>query len=566
MAFEPKNFMYLSDRNTSSRLAVSRYFHEIDTLKEIKTPGYFPLSSMANTSVGNLLFVLASDTTSVLEVKSIQPKYIEVGVVPWVSKGTLLDPLRLNAMIPDMVIKYGLTEEDADTLRQWVIDIPVLRTDINANAANIATLRTDVNTNATSIAALETSLDAAEVSIQTLRTDVNQLNTNVGPLDQLTTTAKNSLVDAINEIAPKGIVPVDLTLTPATGVVLDAVSKAYWIKELQRVSMFVQFTIPNTLSANDVVFTVPNLSEQPTEKSYLDGILGQNYTGAEVPVFYFNDSDKTIRTLNDWKNVGATPPYSIVISGTWMLKTPNGITAGGAGGSGGSGGTGGSVTVPPHDNLTGVSTGSITGEATTNDGKKYHLTDAGIAVLNTTVSNTSAAKTKLDTIVPGAISGETGTADGKAYTLKNIGITRLDKNITDTGDTTKLTTTVKTDIVSALNEVNGKVSSVDIVDSVETDTGRKLFGKPIYVYAKAVTFANVIPPIRNLNIDVIISVGGYVNAANNQGKIPFLNAFDEADRKYAVAYTGNMLRFAYNGTDVNLLNQPAVVIIEYTKA
>lgn len=101
----------------------------------------------------------------------------------------------------------------------------------------------------------------------------------------------------------------------------------------------------------------------------------------------------------------------------------------------GSGSSGGGGTVPPHDQLTGISTGAITGETGTSDGKKYHLTDLGIARLNLLRTNLDTNTTSIATLrtdvdnqantLPITYTAGTGVTLGTNFSIVKVGLKQL---------------------------------------------------------------------------------------------------------------------------------------------
>lgn len=141
--------------------------------------------------------------------------------------------------------------------------------------------------------------------------------------------------------------------------------------------------------------------------------------------------------------------------------------------------------------------------------------------------------------------------------------TNISTNTTNIGTLTNLTTTAKSNLVSAINEVNGKISNV--YSTTETLTnGKWIDNKPIYrkvISTNTPSSTNSWANVGSVsNVDTIINIYGYFKAAD--GRRISINSPEPSAETATTFLNGNvqMKVIASSWT-----SKPVNIIVEYTK-
>lgn len=149
----------------------------------------------------------------------------------------------------------------------------------------------------------------------------------------------------------------------------------------------------------------------------------------------------------------------------------------------------------------------------------------------------------------------------------DITITQAGDNIQletpNIGDLTNLTTTDKSSLVNAINEINGEIPDIYSTNEVKTN---KVWidNKPIYRkvitgtlpatnYSTFITIDNLDTPIKE---SILITM-----ADNNRLRLPFVNLTNTIYCDYYISGNNYSVHFSANTYG----NRPFIAILEYTK-
>lgn len=147
-------------------------------------------------------------------------------------------------------------------------------------------------------------------------------------------------------------------------------------------------------------------------------------------------------------------------------------------------------------------------------------------------------------------------------------------NTADIGDLSTLTTTAKTDLVSAINELDGTIKNGDVYTSSEHAIGKWIDNKTIYRMVVTVTSINTNAnttdvPITISNLNEVVNISGSVRTNSGQYK-PVASIYVDGNgvqsRFVFSVYTvySTTLTVSYGDWWKNVFGK-ANIIIEYTK-
>lgn len=141
--------------------------------------------------------------------------------------------------------------------------------------------------------------------------------------------------------------------------------------------------------------------------------------------------------------------------------------------------------------------------------------------------------------------------------------THINTIVSNIGDLTNLNTTNKSNIVEAINEINGEIPDIYSTNEVKTN---KVWidNKPIYrkIVTGTLPATNFSTFITIDNLDTPISENILITTADNSKlRLPFVNLINNVYCDYYISGNNYYVHFSVNTYG----NRPFIAILEYTK-
>lgn len=192
------------------------------------------------------------------------------------------------------------------------------------------------------------------------------------------------------------------------------------------------------------------------------------------------------------------------------------------------------------------------------------ISSAESAISTANSANTTAGQANTTAQNANTVAGQANTTAGNAQSTANSALSTATNADTKVGDLANLTTTDKTSVVNAINEVNAdEVYSTSEVKTKKLWTNNKPIYRKVVVLTSPSSTGTWTDYTHNIaNIDEFISCSANINLPN-LGHQYFADFYQ--DNSYYFNFIPKLTMFSARVGYSQYTNKPMTIIVEYTK-